>query len=94
MERSQQTDVYEFYETADLSAPDLEERSEEWQFYYNWHRPHGALHGKPPIDKVCDLLQNTPYWADGGNNYEPGNRRIQNQNYHIELQLKKLKLSM
>ena len=94
VERSQQTDLYEFYETADLSEPDLKERLEEWQFYYNWHRPHGALHGKSPIDKVCGLLQNTPYWADVYNNYDPSNRRIQNQNYHIELQLKKLKRSM
>jgi transposase InsO family protein len=94
VERSQQTDLYEFYETADLSATDLEERLEEWQFYYNWHRPHGALHGKSPIDKVCDLLQNTPYWEDVYNNYDPSNRRIQNQNYRLELQLKRLKRSM
>ena len=94
VERSQQTDLYEFYETADLSATDLEERLEEWQFYYNWHRPHGALHGKSPIDKVCDLLQNTPYWEDVYNNYDPSNRRIQNQNYRVELQLKRLKRSM
>ena len=94
VERSQQTDLQEFYETVDLSAQDLEERLEEWQFYYNWHRPHGSLRGKSPIDKVCELLENTPYWADVYNNYDDRNRRIQNQNYYIELQLKKLKRSM
>jgi transposase InsO family protein len=23
-----------------------------WLHYYNWHRPHGALHGCPPISRV------------------------------------------
>lgn len=90
VERSQQTDLQEFYETVDLSAPDLEKRLDEWLFYYNWHRPHGALNGKSPIDRVCELLQKTPYWADVYNNYDHQNRRIQDRNYYIELQLKKI----
>ena len=94
VERSQQTDLQEFYETVDLSAPDLEDQLEEWQFYYNWHRPHGALNGKSPIDRVCELLEKTPYWADVYNYYDRQNQRIQHQNYYIELQLRKLKRSM
>jgi len=35
VERSQQTNLQEFYETVKLPAPDLEERLEESQFYYN-----------------------------------------------------------
>jgi transposase InsO family protein len=23
-----------------------------WLHYYNWHRPHGGLHGRPPISRV------------------------------------------
>jgi transposase InsO family protein len=94
VERSQQTDLQEFYETVDLLTPDLEERLEEWQFYYNWHRPHSALNGKSSIDRVCELLKKTPYWDDVYNNYDHQNQRIQNRNYNIELQLKKLKRSM
>jgi transposase InsO family protein len=40
VERSQQTDWVEFYATADLADPDLPLRLEEWQFFYNWRRPH------------------------------------------------------
>ena len=43
VERSQKTDKLEFYATCDLDDPDLEDRLAEWQHYYNWRRPHGAL---------------------------------------------------
>jgi transposase InsO family protein len=39
VERSQQTDWIEFYSSADLDDPTLPDRLEEWQFFYNWHRP-------------------------------------------------------
>jgi transposase InsO family protein len=35
VERSQKTDVGEFYATVDLGPPDLEEWLDEWQFFYN-----------------------------------------------------------
>jgi transposase InsO family protein len=28
--------------------------------HYNWHRPHEALHGLTPIDRVCALADKTP----------------------------------
>ncbi len=49
VERSQKTDLEEFYVLAALS--DFEKLREElgyWQFFYNWQRPHGALKGKTP----------------------------------------------
>jgi transposase InsO family protein len=45
VERSQKTDLQEFYATVDLADQDLEMRLAEWQHYYNWHRPHSALGG-------------------------------------------------
>ena len=60
VERSQRTDVQEFYSTVSLDDPDLVTKLDEWQFYYNWHRPHGALNGKAPIDRYCELSSNTP----------------------------------
>ena len=41
----------EFYSTVSLDDPKLADKLEEWQFHYNWHRPHG----KSPIDVVCEL---------------------------------------
>ena len=78
----------------DLTSSNLGEQLEEWQFFYNWHRPHGSLKGKSPIEKVCDLLEKTPYWQDVYNNYDTNKEDIQEQNYRVEMRLRKLKRSM
>jgi transposase InsO family protein len=39
VERSQKTDLEEFYATADLQDPALAEKLDEWQVYYNESRP-------------------------------------------------------
>jgi len=46
VERSHQTDLLEFYATADLKASDLAEQLDLWQHAYNWDRPHSSLGGK------------------------------------------------
>lgn len=63
VERVQQTILSEFYATIDLPVDDLQERLEEWQFYYNWQRVHGST-GKTPIERCNELLSKTPYWED------------------------------
>ena len=50
----------EFWATADVKDPELELRVEEWQFFYNWQRPVGALGGRTPIEKVCLLRETVP----------------------------------
>lgn len=97
VERSQKTDLQEFYATVDRSGKDLEMKLAEWQHYYNWDRPHSALHGKTPVDWFCELMKKTPYWDDVGREYDPAKERIQEPNYHIEMRLRrieKLKRSM
>lgn len=91
VERSQRTDMQEFYSTVNLDDPNLEEKLKDWQFHYNWHRPHGSLHGKAPIDKVCELSEKTPLREDVEAQYDPSKERIQEQNYRLDLQLRKLK---
>jgi transposase InsO family protein len=44
VERSQRTDVEGFYSTISLDDPELENKLEQWQFHYNWHRPQKVLH--------------------------------------------------
>jgi transposase InsO family protein len=61
VERSQKTDWEEFYSTVDLTSPDLEQKLEAWQDYYNQGRPHGSLHGKTPWERWLELLHQTPY---------------------------------
>ena len=91
VERSQKTDKLEFYATQDLEDPDLADRLAEWQFYYNWRRPHGALKGKTPMQRACELMNVTPIWAEVSDLYEPAAERLQDKNYQVDLQLRKLK---
>lgn len=91
VERSQKTDLQEFYSTVSLDDPDLEAKLEKWQFHHNWHRPHGALNGKAPIGKLCGLSDKTPFWDDIEANYDASKERIQEPSYWLDQQLKKLK---
>lgn len=81
----------EFYSLVDLKALDLEDQLQQWQHDYNWHRPHGALEGKTPMDKVIELASITPLWEDLERLYDPFKERIQEQNYYLDRQLQKLK---
>jgi transposase InsO family protein len=56
VERAQRTTLEEFWSTVDLAVGDLQDRLDEWQHFYNWQRPHSALGGRTPIDRVCELL--------------------------------------
>ncbi|EFN0076391.1 transposase [Escherichia coli] len=91
VERSQKTDKAEFYATVDLSADDLKELLAEWQHYYNWERPHSAHNGKTPMERYFELSEKTPYSDAVHANYQPNEEHIQEQNYKLELGLRKLK---
>ena len=55
VERSQLTDLQEFW--ANRGSPSLQDAEdlECWQFDYNWRRPHGSLKGKAPIERIAEL---------------------------------------
>jgi transposase InsO family protein len=91
VERSQKTDLEEFYPTVNLNSDNLENLLAEWQHYYNWFRPHSALGGKSPDDRRFELSSITPFWDEIELNYHPETERLQLQNYYEDLQLRKLK---
>ena len=91
VERSQKTDKIEFCSTIDLSSPGLDMLLAEWQHYYNWQRPHSAHKGKTPMERYCELMEQTPLSEDVTGNYHPEREHIQEQNYSLELRLRKLK---
>ena len=64
VERSPKTDKIEFYAMQDLENKELDDQLAEWQFHYNWWRPHGALGGKTSMEAACDLLESIPLWDD------------------------------
>ena len=94
VERSQQTDLREFYATSDLSNFErLQISLAEWAFYYNWHRPHGSLKSKSPIDITVELGKITPFSDEVYDNYDITKEHIQLQNYHAEMAIRELKKS-
>jgi transposase InsO family protein len=91
VERSQKTDLTEFYSTVDLNASNLEDLLAEWQHYYNWFRPHSALEGKSPEERRFELSSITPFWDEVEENYHPEKERLQVQNYYDDLCIRRLK---
>ena len=94
VERSQRTDLDEFYDTIDPADEDLELRLAEWQHHYNWHRPHGSLSGKSPMERFFEVADQTPLWDQIHENYNPASEHIQDPNYRRELRLRELKRSV
>lgn len=91
VERSQQTDKVEFYPTVDLKDSELALRLEEWQFDYNWHRPHSSLGGKTPVERCCELTEQTPLREEVADGYNPDKEQFQERNYRVEQAVRKLK---
>lgn len=87
VERSQQTDRIEFWATADLADPKLSDQLEEWQMYYNWHRPHTSLNGRIPMDVCCALFEETPYWEDIYDGYDSNKEPFRERDYKLDCQL-------
>ena len=94
VERSQKTDLDEFYATSDLKDPELSERLDEWQNHYNWYRPHGSLGGKTPVERVCELTEETPFSDEVSKNYDPTKEHYRDANYRADLELQRLKRSL
>ncbi|MGQ6551100.1 integrase core domain-containing protein, partial [Serratia sp. IR-2025] len=67
------------------------EQLAEWQHYYNWERPHSAHNGKTPMEHYFELAEQTPYSDAVQANYQHSDEHIQEQNYRLELELRKLK---
>ena len=57
VERSHRVDDQEFYQLLDQDGitDDIHlfnEKLREWEDYYNYHRPHGALNGQTPFERL------------------------------------------
>lgn len=94
VERSQKTDKTEFYSTIDLSNINLDDLLAEWQHYYNWERPHSAHNGKSPMERYFELAYATPFSDEAYKDYNPASERIQDPNYRVDLELRRLKRSL
>lgn len=61
VERSHKTDDEEFYNGLSYtSTEELSAKLKQWQDYYNYHRPHWALGGQTPYERLKTLLKKQP----------------------------------
>jgi transposase InsO family protein len=91
VERSQRADLEEFWPTVDPRSPNIRERLDEWQHFWNWERPHSALDGKTPIDRTCELLTKIPSGDTVEAAYNPAKERIRVAEYAIDSTLARVK---
>jgi len=89
VERTQRTDLDEFYSTVDIKDPDLPNLLSQGQFHYNWFRAHSSLKGKTPMDMVSSLSDKIPIWEEVEARYDPTKERLKVANYWIDCQLNK-----
>ena len=87
VERSQRTDLDEFYPTVDLRSADLPQRLQEWQDHYNQYRPHGSLQGRTPWEAWQERLAVTPFHDEVEARYDASAERIRHPDYRMDLQL-------
>jgi transposase InsO family protein len=56
VERSHRIDAEEFYRLLDGALIDdsklFSDKLQEWEDYYNYHRPHGGLGGQTPYERL------------------------------------------
>ena len=64
VERSHRIDAEEFYRLLDGVVLDdaklFNDKLQEWEDYYNYHRPHGALGGQTPYERLRQKTQTRP----------------------------------
>lgn len=94
VERSQRTDLEEFYPTVDVQAPNLHEKLADWQDYYNEFRTHGSLNGKTPWERWWELASKTHFTDEVIAKYEDSKEPLRLQNYREDLYWQKLKRSV
>ncbi len=84
VERSQLTDLNEFWFHHAPTEQAIDLRIEEWQFDYNWRRPHGSLGGKTPVDRIAELGEITPLADEVVSAYDERKERIRHREWRVD----------
>jgi hypothetical protein len=87
VDRSQLTDLQEFWTCLVARHPQIALRIEEWQFDYNWRRAPGSLRGKAPVERARECKDMTPLHEDVANQYEPLRERLRHRDYRTDEKL-------
>ena len=79
VERAQRTVLDEFWARADLAAPDIADQLADWFEFYNTSRPHSALGGLAPAERLTMLQAIVPTAEVARRAYQPGKEWIRTQ---------------
>lgn len=90
VERSQQTDLQEFWPTINPKSRKVPTRIEEWQFDYNWRRAHGSLKGLTPAEWSSKFAEQTPLSEDVAAQYDETKERLRFSNWKTDQAMGKL----
>jgi len=80
VERVQRTALEEFWPTVDPKDPDLAAQLEAWRTFCNHHRPHSALGGGTPAERIAELAPTIPSLEAIQAAYDPSREFIRRQN--------------
>jgi transposase InsO family protein len=80
VERVQRTALEEFWPTVDPKDPDLAAQLEAWRTFYDHHRPHSALGGSTPAERIAELAPTIPSLEAIQAAYDPSREFIRRQN--------------
>jgi transposase InsO family protein len=90
VERSQQTDLQEFWPRMNPKSRVTNTRIEEWQFDYNYRRAHGSLRGLTPAQWSARFNDQVPLWEDVIARYDKTKERIGLSNWSADQAIAKL----
>jgi transposase InsO family protein len=78
--RVRRTALEEFWAAANLEDPALAPRLEAWRTFHNRHRPHGALGGETPAERIAALTAEIPTPEAIRAAHHPDKERMRRQN--------------
>jgi transposase InsO family protein len=91
VERTQRTDLEEFWSAVHPKDAEIETRLSEWQHHWNWERPHTALGGATPIERICELLEKIPLTEEIEARYDASREHIRLADSRLDAALNALK---
>jgi len=80
VERSQLTDLQEFWASRTAASMDDALDLECWQFDYNWRRPHGSLAGLTPAERLAQVADVTPDRETVARSFDESKERLRFSN--------------
>ena len=84
VERSQLTDLVEFWSRHSPKEKDIQQRIEEWQFDYNWRRSHGGISGRTPADRLAAAGDTVPLREEVVRAFDPSRERMRFSNWKVD----------